>query len=178
MGAKRLGIVLILIMSLAGCFVWDIGVLSHSVYITSETVNDSSSTFHIEGKVSVGVGEQGRRSFSNISVVLYNTDYEPVKRIPIGTLNTGDNLTKQFNATVNTSLPPAYIVIESPDFWDQLNVSELNVRGRYLNCSTGRYETYAELPEEKFPRNHRVSRSCVRRHDNDVRALWEKAKGS
>ncbi len=120
----------------------------HDVYFSGD-IETQNGQFLMDGNVSVGIGAAPDTTLENVSVVLYNEQKHVIRRIRIGELSThGPPQKQQINLTLDTI--PAYVVIESPDFW-QSN-TEVYVSGYERPGDGSRYKDYSRhSPSEKFP---------------------------
>jgi hypothetical protein len=78
-----------------------------------------SNTFHFKGTLSAEAHRtDSSYKFNNISIILYNQDKQIIDRISIGSLTSepGENT---INITITSDSIPAYVVVESKDFWNK-----------------------------------------------------------
>lgn len=73
--------------------------------------------FRYDGQVKIsGIGEG---CFDNVRVDLYTADLKPIDTTHVGTLCYNDNATpKAKNITITANTQPTYIIVESPDYWE------------------------------------------------------------
>lgn len=111
-------------------------------------ISVTSGQFSYQGNV---VAEAHRTNeeftFNNVSIVLYNSDKQPISRRNLGTLTTKPDGT--INASIKSDELPSYVVIESPEFWDQsvtIQVSAMvrtdsTYRDYWITDQNGKFET-------------------------------------
>jgi len=73
-------------------------------------------TFNYSGAISLsGVGDGCVR---DIEVVMYDADENRIGSTAVGDLCYNDSAPQSKNVTLSATTQPVYIIIESPDFWD------------------------------------------------------------
>lgn len=114
------------------------------------TVTVQDNSFRMVGEVDVGSGAQPDATFTNISLVFYNSDKEVLKKFEIGSLSTtGPDAQREQELNVTTETIPAYVVIESNSFWS----TEADVQIVAYRLEDGEYEKYIRhAKSQKFPK--------------------------
>lgn len=115
---RKVGLVAVIsVLVLAGC---NTGPNYHHVDHTGGEISATDGTFHMNGNIAVGIGNQPHQNYSKVAVVLYDNQKNVIKRVPVGDLSTLESvapLSQPINVTSDRI--PKYITIESPDFWTQ-----------------------------------------------------------
>lgn len=95
-------------------------------------------TFNYSGSVELtGIGNG---CVHDIEVVLYDSGATYIKSVSVGTLCFDNTSTKSTNVRINSTTQPKYIIIESPEFW---NESPPASPGGYIrNPSNDIYDEY------------------------------------
>lgn len=106
------------VLTLAGCS-GDLGtpdeIEKHPVGLNPGP-QPQSGDFNYTGNISLsGIGEG---CVKNLSVSLYDGGADQIKSKFVGELCYNDNAPQSKNFTINSTVQPIYIIIESPDFWD------------------------------------------------------------
>lgn len=105
----------VLLLSSTGC---TYPAISHHEIDYDGTVERIDGTFRMDGQVEVDIGTAPPQNFSDVAVVLYDRDRTELEAVSLGPIATDASVspkTRQVNITHDT--PPAFIVVESPDFW-------------------------------------------------------------
>lgn len=96
--------------------------------------------------------------FEDASIVLYNEEKRVIDRIQIGTLTTepGENIQ---NTTISTDNIPAYVVVESDDFWTKsVDVDTKGWRkteGSYIQYwISSKYDKFGDRRENRLAEPH------------------------
>lgn len=92
--------------------------ISHHEIDFDGTVERVDGSFRMDGQVEVDIGTAPPQNFSDVSVVLYDSNQAMIKEVPVGPMSTNSSIspsTRSVNITSNT--PPTFVVVESPDFW-------------------------------------------------------------
>lgn len=76
--------------------------------------NDRSFEYHGQ----IGLDGFGTGCISDLKVTLYSANLNRIGSTNVGTLCYGNESTEAKNVTLTASTRPSYIVMESPDFWD------------------------------------------------------------
>jgi hypothetical protein len=73
------------------------------------------------------------QNFSNVSIVFYDSNQSVIKRVHLGTISSDGNVApSHFERNITTNNQPAYIVVESPDFWEsEVSVQAARWTGEY-----------------------------------------------
>lgn len=98
------------------------------------TMNATESGFVMDGQITLGGGIPKQDEFENVTVYLFTENGTLIRSHRAGTL------TGLLNVSLTTSRTPHYVVINSPDFWEEPRFS---VR-------------YYQFMEEKGPREYGI----------------------
>lgn len=104
--------------------------------------------FEYDGRVKLsGVGES---CIENLSVTMYSANLTPMGTVDVGTLCYSNESPRGKDVTLTAETQPAYIVFESPDFWDD-DGGPLPV-GHVRDSNLGVYREYPiESPDQIKP---------------------------
>lgn len=131
------------IVLLSGC---TYPAISHHEIDFDGTVERVDGTFRMDGQVEVDIGTAPPQNFSDVAVVLYDSNRSAITEVPLGPMSTNSSISpsrKSVNITSDTQ--PTFVVVESPDFWqDDLQTIAYHWTG-------DRYDRYfIGSDEEKF----------------------------
>lgn len=79
------------------------------------SINGANEEFRMDGYVSSGGGIPDQETYRNISIKLYSKDGTLLCEDDVGTLQAHDRR----NVSVTADIVPEYVIITSPDFWDE-----------------------------------------------------------
>lgn len=133
-----------LLTSLAGCaYLPSAGSISIDYDGAPERTAEG---FRMQGHVEVDGTAGPTRNFTDVAVVLYDRNRSVIKRVELGTMSTDpDHYPYRRPVNITTTQAPVYILIESPDFWQE-GVSTIGFR-----WTGDRYERdYVDSREEIF----------------------------
>lgn len=106
---------LLILVATAGCAVHS---APHNILSFSGNVTTTNDTFHLEGDLYLGVQAGGHHNYSNVSIVLYDGDKRPIETVRVGRMSTNPEWgPTRYRVNITTDTVPAYVVVESPDFW-------------------------------------------------------------
>lgn len=144
-GRERSAIIALLVVSImTGCGTAP----SHHSIDFSGTIEVENEEFVMNGNISVSVGAESDTTFDKVSIVFYTSEKKVIQRVSIGTLSTRSPLQQPVNFTL--SQIPAYVVIESPDFWR--TDATVYVEAYERPEDGRRYYSYTRTSaQEKFP---------------------------
>lgn len=104
---------LLLVTILAGCIMTPRGSGAHVTYYGSF---NESNNFHMGGYLSSGGGIPDKDAFRSVSIQLYSEDGTLLCTSEVGRLIANQGRT---NISISVTTVPHYILILSPDFWDE-----------------------------------------------------------
>lgn len=120
-----------------------------SIYVDFTPLPETQEDgFEYHGKAKlIGVGES---CIENLSVAMYSANLTPLGSVDVGTLCYTNESPTSKNITLTSESQPAYIVFESPDFWDENGGP--GPTGRVRNTELGYYKIYPiERPDQIKP---------------------------
>lgn len=125
---------IVLAVLLAGCGTVPQGEAVHiSLYgeqnqtpsdIALNPITYSQSEFQIEGELVIGGGAPDREAYRDVSILLYAEDSTLMCSASLGGWNPDDRM----RVEISTNHIPHYVIIYSPDFWDEPMSVEYFVR--------------------------------------------------
>lgn len=122
---------LLLVGFLAGCSTVPKGEEVEVTYIGSITA--SSEGFQMEGYLSTGGGVPERETFRDVKIQMYEENGNLLCGVEIGDLTANHG---RRNVSVATNVAPEYVLITSPDFWNEsveVNYFQRNPDGESYN---------------------------------------------
>lgn len=136
-------------VGLSGCLVPDGNPEYHEIEYTGH-VDERDGTFALNGTLYVELGPEPGPVYQDVQIQLYDTQREQVDSIPVGTLSAGETGTgpTQHSLTITRDSSPAYVVVESPDFWTD---DSAGLRVVSFERTDDGYRRYYRLNETKFP---------------------------
>lgn len=116
------------------------------------TVERSDDSFQIDGQVEVDSGTGPTRNFSRVSVVLYETPGSVSERIRLGEMSTDSSVApKRRPVNISRNTTPEYVLIESPDFWEDNRLVDGLDGVMAFRWNGDKYERYwVETKDERF----------------------------
>lgn len=111
------------------------------------SLNASSSSFSMEGNITVGGGIPDRQTYRDMTVNLFSEDGDLLLTKKLGNLRTDAG---RLDVSIAIQSVPHYVIIESPDFWQEPMQVEYYVR-MDSNYSVEYATARDELPAEITP---------------------------
>lgn len=111
------------------------------------SLDTSSSSFSMEGNITVGGGIPDRQTYRDVTVNLYSKDGKLLLSKKLGNLQVDVG---RLDVSITIQSVPRYVIIESPDFWQEAMQVEYYVR-MDSNYSVEYASARDELPVETTP---------------------------
>lgn len=111
---KGLILAIVLTSSISGCVMVPKGEEVEVLYVGS--INASNGSFQMDGFVSTGGGIPDRGTYRDVSIQLYTEDGTVLCGTEVGDLEASHS---RRNVSVTASVVPEYVILTSPDFWNE-----------------------------------------------------------
>ncbi len=143
---------LLLITLVTGCATYPAGEEVEVAYMGVPTSSDG--TFQMDGRIAIGGGAPEQDTFKNVKIKLYTSNGTQLCGVTIGDL---DSHSARHNVSLRYNTVPEYVIITSPDFWDEkVSVNYFQRRSDSQNYTRISVSSKQDLPVSLIESN-RVS---------------------